>query len=150
MKLPRVRFTIWRLMLAVLIIALPCAWVARGLHWRDPLVEARAQYQVAVGLDIGRFMGPSSHGYDKGESSEPSSGRHRWRRTYFGERNAGGAPFFDVEASGGCDATGLEPIVIEDRGGLRSAQLAAELTRICRERGWPYLIMRRATPPARP
>src|SRR5690242_13411588 len=131
MNLPLVRFTIRRLMLAILAIALPCAWIARRLHWRDPLVEARAQYQMAmaVGVDIGRFMGPhrllgpGDSATGRGASGEPSPGRHLWRRAYFGERSGGGALLFDVEATGGCDATGLEPIVIEDRGGLNSAEL---------------------------
>jgi hypothetical protein len=144
MGLPRVRFTIQRLMLAVLIIALPCAWVAPGVHWRDPLVEARAQFHVTTDLELDPFMEPSSRGSSSGSSSEPSPGRYRWSRAYTGERQTDRACLFDVAASGGCDASGLEPITIDDRGGLRSAKLVAELTRVCRERGWPYRVTRRA------
>jgi hypothetical protein len=144
MRLPRVRFTIRRLMLAVLLFALPCAWVARRLHWRDPLIEAKAQFLVATGVELGPFMGPSSHASSTGGFSEPSPGWHWWSRAYLGEHQTDGARLFDVEVSGGCDASGLEPIAIEDRGGLRSAKLVAELTRVYRERGWPYRVTRRA------
>jgi hypothetical protein len=144
MRLPRVRFTIRWMMIAVLLVALSCAWLARRLHWRDPLAEARAQIDVTTEVMSGPILEPRSHGICEGAFREPSSGCARWFRTYKGERLSDSARLIDVEVSGGCDGTELESITIKDHGGTRNARLIGALTFAYRERGWRYVIMPRA------
>jgi hypothetical protein len=145
MRLPRIRITVRRMMLVVLVVGLACGWLARLLHWRTPLEEARAQIEVTTDVMHGPATAwPTSHATSRGDFREASPGQVRWFRTYEGWRDSDGARLFDVEVSGGCDKTGLEPITIKDHGGTRNARLIGAMTRAYRERGWRYVI----APPA--
>lgn len=143
MRLPRVRFTIRRMMILVLAVALVCGWLARQLYWRTLREEAAIQLavttEVMLGGSLGRIPGDGIRGTSDDDFSEPSPGKVRWFRTY--KLGNPDTRLLDLEVSGGCDRIGLQPISVKDYGGTLNARLIEALTRAYRERGWRYVIM---------
>jgi hypothetical protein len=150
MRLLRVRFTIRRMMIVVLVVALACGWVARQPRRQGLLAAARAQVEVTNDfISKQAFSGPNSEGHSHVEFLDSSPDRLRWVWRYRAWSNSDGARLIDVEVAGGFDGSDLGPIVIKDRGGTRNARTIKFMTHAYGRRGWWYdVISPRAPDPA--
>lgn len=151
MRLPRVRPTIRRLMLAVLIVAFPCAWVARWHHRPGPLEEAHARHSVTWYImcreagpfsPTGRFRELSGKVIPKPLNESPIGKRLSWK--FAAWCNPEDTGLADVEVSWNCDGVYLSPITIKVNGGPWDTRVAQALALGYSERGWQYVIIPRA------
>ncbi len=143
MRLSRIRITIWRMMIVVLVVGLACGWLARQLHRRSLLAAARAQGVVTKRSVSGRFFlrpGPAHANYSL-RYLDLSPDRVRWVWTYNASHDDDKTRCAHVEVYGDSDGT---PISITDYGGAWNAKVIKALTRNYRQRGWKYVIIPRA------
>jgi hypothetical protein len=140
------------MMIAVLMIALACGWLAlwnaRRLRRNALEAEANAQSQVttAVFREVLAELGTTGRQSKEGGGFASSPGGVRWEKTLkaWDGIDIRQAPVIDVEALGGSDDTDLESVTIKDHGGPLGGRVIEVLTRAYRERGWRYVIMPRA------
>lgn len=151
MRLPRVRITIRRMMIVVLVVGSACGWFARRFHRPDPLEEAYAQHSVTWYImcreagpfsPTGRFRELSGEVIPKPLHESPIGRRLSWK--FAAWCNPEDTGLADVEVSWNCDGVYLSPITIKVNGGPWDTRVAQALARGYRERGWQYVIIPRA------
>jgi hypothetical protein len=143
MRLPRIRITIWRMMIVVLVVGLACGWPARQLRRKSLLAAARAQ-GVLTKRTVSRrfFLRPgTAHANIRLGYVDLLPDRVRWVLTYKASHDYDKTWRAHVEVYGDSDGT---PISITDYGGAWNAKVIKALTRNYRQRGWKYVIISRA------